>query len=79
MTPTAIHMVGMLRRKAATPNPMIRMMKPMRYVPNEDICFASGDEVGVKESKEYAQSRVRCAACGATADAAHGATCGVEA
>ena len=39
IAPTAIHMVGTLRRYAAIANPTIRMMKPIRYVPKEDMFF----------------------------------------
>ena len=39
MTPTPIHMAGALSRYAAIANPRIRMMKPIRYVPNEDMFF----------------------------------------
>ena len=37
MTPTAIHVVGTPSRYAAMASPTISTMKPMRYVPNEDI------------------------------------------
>ena len=37
MTPTAIHVGGTLSRYAPAASPMIRMMKPMRYVEKEDM------------------------------------------
>jgi hypothetical protein len=42
MTPTMIHMDGTFNRYAAIANPMTRMMKPSRYVANEDIGLSPG-------------------------------------
>src|SRR5687768_13218434 len=36
-TPTRIHVGGTFNRYAAIPSPMIRIMKPTRYVPNDDM------------------------------------------
>src|SRR5687767_12767525 len=39
-TPTRIHVGGTFSRYAAIPSPIIRMMKPTRYVPNDDIAVS---------------------------------------
>jgi hypothetical protein len=39
IAPTRIHIEGTFNRYAAIARPTIRMKKPMRYVPNEDIAL----------------------------------------
>src|SRR5215207_8786523 len=53
--PTTIHVGGTLSRYAAIPSPTMRMMKPTRYVPKDDIAVSG--RVDVCMSKVSAEER----------------------
>src|SRR4051812_50027081 len=55
ITPTAIHIEGTPAKWAPSASPMTRMMKPMRYTPNEDdiptSCFQIPGWTGPRRSR----------------------------
>src|SRR5688572_5137319 len=51
-TPTRIQVGGTFNRYAAIPNPMMRIMKPTRYVPKDDIAV-SGRVIVMHEQATY--------------------------
>jgi hypothetical protein len=66
ITPTSIHIAGTLSRYAAIPNPIIRMMKPIRYVAKDDISKNPGEGLARREARavpslaaEYADTCAR--------------------